>query len=67
MHNRALLIVDDEQRVISSLNRQLRYDGYTIYAVNSGKTGLRLIGKNDIGLVLSDLARKKEKCHEKAL
>ncbi len=65
MHNRALLIVDDEQNVNSSLNRQHRRDGYTVYSANSGKTGLRLIGENDIGVVLSDLARKKEKCHEK--
>ena len=54
MDNRALLIVDDEQNVISSLNRQLRHDGYTIYAANSGSAGLELLKKNDIGVVLSD-------------
>ena len=55
MHNRALLIVDDEQNVISSLNRQLRRDGYTVYAANSGSTGLHLLKENDICVVLSDL------------
>ena len=54
MHNRALLIVDDEQNVISSLSRQLRHDGYTIHAANSGSAGLELLKKNDIGVVLSD-------------
>ncbi len=55
MHNRALLIVDDEPNVTSSLNRQLSRDGYTIYAANSGRTGLELLKENDIGVVLSDL------------
>jgi putative two-component system response regulator len=56
MMNQTLLIVDDEPNVISSLNRQLRRDGYTIYSANSGKKGLRLLNEKDIGVVLSDLA-----------
>ena len=55
MHNGALLIVDDEPNVTSSLNRQLSRDGYTIYAANSGSTGLELLKENNIGVVLSDL------------
>jgi len=55
MHNGALLIVDDEPNVTSSLNRQLRLDGYTIYTANSGKAGLELLKENNIGVVLSDL------------
>jgi len=55
MLNRALLIVDDETNVTKSLNRQLRRDGYSIYAANSGGTGLQLLKENDIGVVLSDL------------
>jgi len=55
MNNQALLIVDDEPNVTSSLNRQLRPDGYTIYAANSGSAGLQLLRKHDIGVVLSDM------------
>ena len=55
MMNRALLIVDDEPHVTSSLNRQLRRDGYAIYAANSVQTGLKMLKENDIGVVLSDL------------
>jgi putative two-component system response regulator len=55
MMNRALLIVDDEPKVASSLKRQLRRDGYTIYSANSGKEGIRLLNEKDIGVVLSDL------------
>ncbi|MEE9117482.1 MAG: response regulator, partial [Calditrichia bacterium] len=54
MHNRALLIVDDEPNITSSLNQQLNHDGYTIYTANSGSAGLRLLKKNDIGVVLSN-------------
>lgn len=53
--NRALLIVDDEPDVTSSLNRQLKRDGYSIYSANSGGTGLQLLKENDIGVVVSDL------------
>ena len=53
--NQTLLIVDDEPNVISSLGRQLRQGGYTIYSANSGKKGLRLLNEKDIGVVLSDL------------
>lgn len=55
MMNRTLLIVDDEPNVTSSLNRQLRRDGYAICAANSGQAGLKLLKENDIGVVLSDL------------
>ena len=55
MMNRALLIVDDEPDVTSSLNRQLKRDGYSIYSANSGGTGLQLLKENDIGVVVSDL------------
>lgn len=56
MMSQILLIVDDEPKVINSLNRQLRRDGYTIYSANSGEKGLQLLNEKDIGVVLSDLA-----------
>lgn len=55
IHNKSLLLVDDEPCVTRSLNRELRQDGYTIFAANSGHAGLKLIKENDIGVVLSDL------------
>ena len=55
MLNRSLLIVDDEQNTISSLERQLRHESYFIYSANSGEAGLGLLKENDIGVVLSDL------------
>ena len=55
MNNQTLLIVDDEPNVISSLDRLLRKDGYTIYSANSGNKALQLLKEKDIGVVLSDL------------
>ncbi|MBW2013519.1 MAG: response regulator [Deltaproteobacteria bacterium] len=55
MDNRSLLIVDDEPNVINSLKRVLRHEGYTLFSANSGKEGLDLLKRNDIGVVLSDV------------
>lgn len=51
---RTLLLVDDEEDVIASLERLLRYDGYNILHANSGRQGLELLAKHDIGVVISD-------------
>ena len=52
--NNNLLIVDDEQNVLSSLKRQLRHEGYTIYSATRGKAGLDILQRHDIGVILSD-------------
>jgi len=52
--NRNLLIVYDEQNVINSLRRDLGDEDYEIFSVNSGKDGLGLLKKLNIGVVLSD-------------
>jgi putative two-component system response regulator len=52
--NRNLLIVDDEPNVLSSLKRELRQEGYTIYLADRGKAGLDILEKHDIGVILSD-------------
>ncbi len=52
--NQTLLIVDDEPRVATSLERMLRKEGYTIHMAQSGKEGLNLLEAHDVGVVLSD-------------
>lgn len=49
-----LLIVDDERNVLNSLQRVLKPEGYVIHSTNSAKDGLRILKKNNIGVVLSD-------------
>lgn len=51
---RQLLLVDDEENIVRALVRLLRKDGYTIHTANSGKEGLEVLKKNDIGVILSD-------------
>ena len=51
---RALLIVDDEPNVISSLKRLLRRDGYTIHSASSGQAGLDVLANHPVDIILSD-------------
>jgi YesN/AraC family two-component response regulator len=51
---RTLLLVDDEKNILSSLERLLRDDGYSILTATSGKEGLELLEKNEIGVIISD-------------
>ena len=53
--NGSLLIVDDEQNVLNSLERLLRNRGYTIHLATSGESGLKILQTQDVSVVLSDL------------
>lgn len=52
---RTLLLVDDEENIISSLLRLLRRDNYCILHANSGKQGLAILAEHpEVGVVISD-------------
>lgn len=51
---RTLLLVDDEQNILSSLRRLLRRDGYTILTATSGKQGLEVLASNQVDVIVSD-------------
>ncbi|MCX7192479.1 MAG: response regulator [Proteobacteria bacterium] len=51
---RTILLVDDEENITSALTRLLRRDGYNILRANSGKAGLELLEKNQVGVIISD-------------
>lgn len=51
---RILLLVDDEENIVSALSRLLRRDGYTILKANSGKVGLELLAQHEVGVIISD-------------
>ncbi len=53
--NNNLLIVDDEPSVINSIRRVLRKENYTVYSADSGESGLEVLKKYDIGVILSDV------------
>jgi response regulator RpfG family c-di-GMP phosphodiesterase len=51
---RILLLVDDEENILRSLNRLLRRDGYQILTASSGDEGLELLKEHNVGVILSD-------------
>src|SRR4030065_2096004 len=51
---RTLLLVDDEQNILSSLGRLFRRDGYRVLTANGGSEGLALLAENKVGVILSD-------------
>ena len=50
-----LLIVDDEKNILHTLQRLLQNEGYPIFTAESGKDGLEILAKENIGVVASDL------------
>ena len=50
-----ILIIDDEERLRSLIARILELEGYKIYQAADGKSGLKLLQKEDIAVVLSDV------------
>ncbi len=51
---RTILLVDDEENILSSLRRLLRRDGYQILSATSGTEGLALLAKNPVDVIVSD-------------
>ena len=50
-----VLLVDDEQNILSSLRRLLRPAGYNVFVAQSGAEGLSILEKENIDLVISDM------------
>lgn len=50
----ALLVVDDEERILSVLQRVLRKEGYEIVTAETPEAALRLLGERPFDAVLSD-------------
>lgn len=54
VHQRTLLLVDDEENIVSALRRLLRKDGYHIVTANSGSQGLQRLAENSVDVIISD-------------
>lgn len=54
IHQPAVLLVDDEQNILSALRRLLRGEGYRIFTANSGAEGLEVLKAEAIDVVMSD-------------
>lgn len=51
---RTLLLVDDEESILSSLKRVFRRDGYQIFTATSGARGLALLAEQPVDVIVSD-------------
>lgn len=49
-----VLLVDDEENILSSLVRLFRMSDYTIFTATSGTKGIEIMEENNISLVISD-------------
>ena len=49
-----LLVVDDEERILSALRRTLRREGYEIFTSESAYDALRILDERPIDMILSD-------------
>ncbi len=49
-----VLIVDDEDRILASLQRTLRREGYRLLLAQSPREALRLLNDEPVDLVMSD-------------
>ena len=52
--SRTLLLVDDEESILSSLKRLLRPDGYEILTAQSAAQGLELLASHRVDVIVSD-------------
>jgi len=51
---RVLLLVDDEENILTALTRLLRGEGYRILKTTSAQRGLELLASEPVGVILSD-------------
>lgn len=54
MSKRTLLLVDDEENILRSLERLLRQDGYEILMAKGGSAGLDMLRNHQVGVIISD-------------
>jgi len=50
-----ILIVDDEEELVSTLGERLALRGFQIESATSGEDALRLVGKNDFNVLIVDV------------
>ena len=51
---RTLLLVDDEENIVSALKRLVRRDGYHVVTASNGLQGLQRLAEHEVDVILSD-------------
>ncbi len=52
--SRTLLLVDDEENIVTALKRLFRRDGYQILTAHSGQEALALLASHEVDVIISD-------------
>jgi diguanylate cyclase (GGDEF)-like protein len=52
--SRTLLLLDDEENILSALNRLLRRDGYRIFTATTVHQAFDILARNNVEVILSD-------------
>src|SRR5687768_3869961 len=55
MPRSALLVIDDEPNILTSLRRALELEGYDVEVAGSGRIGLQKLEERDVDLVMLDV------------
>ncbi len=55
MEKRAILFVDDEEKVLRSLERGLLDEPYNCYFAKSGKEALEILEQNEVHIIVTDM------------
>lgn len=55
MKNYSILLVDDEDIVLTTVGNDLRNEGYDVSTASSGEEGIRKLKENHIDLIITDL------------
>lgn len=50
-----LLVIDDDEKIISMLRRALAFEGYTVFTANNGLEGLKQIMEHDPDAIILDV------------
>ncbi|MDP2785493.1 MAG: EAL domain-containing protein [Sulfurimicrobium sp.] len=51
---RTLLLLDDEPKILTALQRALRREGYRIFATTSPAEAFEILARNSVGVIVSD-------------
>jgi DNA-binding NtrC family response regulator len=55
MANRTILFVDDEEKVLKSLQRGLMDEPYNLLFATSGKESLKILENNEVHIIVTDM------------
>jgi two-component system response regulator HydG len=58
-HQPTILVVDDEPGIVTSLEKIFKREGWTVMTAGDGQTGLEMLRKHRIGVVVTDLMMPK--------